>query len=195
MASTLDYYNKNAKAYALSTVECKMDEAISIFLNEIKAPEAVILDFGCGSGRDSKVFLDKGYAVDSVDGSLEMCQEAEKFLSHPVTHMFFSDLSEVDSYDGIWACASILHLPYNKLRNVILKMERALRKGGVVYASFRYGDMEGVRGERYFTDMNEEKLASLLKDTRLDIIKTWISNDVRLDRAGDKWFNILLRKA
>ena len=194
MASTLDYYNENAKAYFLSTVDCKMDKAISAFLKEINKESALLLDFGCGSGRDSKVFLDKGFDVVPIDGSAEMCQEAERFLSHPVKHMFFIDLDEKDVYDGIWACASILHLPYDKLKRVISKMERALKKDGVIYASFRYGEMEGLRGDRYFTDMNEEKLQDLISHTNLSVVKTWISNDIRLDRAGDKWLNILLKK-
>lgn len=193
MANTLEYYNNNAEQYALSTVDCRMDEAIDEFLRYVGA-SGILLDFGCGSGRDSKVFLSKGYDVVSADGSYEMCQEAERFLNHRVKHMLFSELSDENYFDGIWACASILHLPYEQLKSVLFKMYRALKQNGVVFASFRHGDMEGLRGERYFTDMNEEKLERLLFDSDFKLIKSWVSKDSRLDRLGDEWFSFLLIK-
>ncbi len=195
MANTLDYYNKNAGVYALSTVNCTMDGAIEEFLHVLGKKEGTILDFGCGSGRDSKVFWEKGYDVVSTDGSKEMCLEAEKLLSRPVQQMFFTELTDEDKYDGIWACASILHLPYDTLSAVLKKMAKALKPNGVIYASFRYGEMEGNRGERYFTDINEEKLKKLLENVNLECVKTWVTLDSRLDRAGDEWFNVILRKS
>lgn len=192
--ATLDFYNNNAKAYFDSTVKLSMSDAIDEFLASIDNDGKSILDFGCGSGRDSKVFLSKGYEAIAVDGSEEMCFEAERYLGIPVRHMLFSELVDENAYDGIWACASILHLPFDKLRIVFAKMERALRKNGVIYASFRYGDKEGLRGERYFTDMDEKKVSSLVEGTRLSVIKTWKSSDARLDRVGDVWLNVLLKK-
>ncbi len=194
MARTLDYYNRNAEVYALSTVGCMMDEAIGRFLRTLDNKDSVILDFGCGSGRDSKVFLEKGYNVVASDGSYAMCKEAERLLGRSVKHMLFEELSDIEEFDGIWACASLLHLPYKQLEEVMVKMERALKAKGVIYSSFRYGEMEGLRGDRYFTDMNEEKVANLIAKTNLSLVSSWISQDVRLDRFGDNWLNVLLRK-
>ena len=72
---------------------------------------AAILDFGCGSGRDAKAFLELGFSVEASDGSEELCRRASELTGIPVKRMLFSELSAADRYDGIWACASILHLP------------------------------------------------------------------------------------
>ena len=79
------------------------------FLNKLQQG-ANILDFGCGSGRDTRFFLEKGYSVDAIDGSAELCRLASKNTGINVRHMFFSELNEIEKYDGIWACASILHM-------------------------------------------------------------------------------------
>ena len=89
-----------------------------------------ILDFGCGSGRDTKYFLEQGYRVEAVDGSDELCKRASQYTGIQVKQMFFEELSAVDKYDGIWACSSILHLPIDQLAEVVQKMAAALRGGG-----------------------------------------------------------------
>lgn len=195
MANTLDYYNRNAKQYVLDTVGCGMDDAIGQFLAELGKTSGTILDFGCGSGRDSKVFLSKGFDTVSADGSEEICRQAEIFLSRPVVQMLFTELQDENKYDGIWACASLLHLPYKDLIPVLKSIERALKDDGVLYLSFRYGEMEGLRGERYFTDMTEDKLSSLLSETNLKLVRTWVSEDKRIERLGDIWLNALVRKS
>lgn len=194
MANTLEYYNRNARQYVQDTVGCGMEEAIERFLTELGKAHGTILDFGCGSGRDSKVFLSKGYDTVSADGSEEICRQAEIFISRPVVHMLFSELQDESKYDGIWACASLLHLPYKDLESVLKKIARALKTGGLLYVSFRYGEMEGLRGERYFTDMTEEKLSDVIVPSGLRIVDTWISEDKRIERLGDTWLNALLRK-
>ena len=88
-----------------------------------------ILDFGCGSGRDTKYFLEQGYRVEAVDGSDELCKRASQYTGIQVKQMFFEELSAVDKYDGIWACSSILHLPIDQLAEVVQKMAAALRGG------------------------------------------------------------------
>lgn len=194
MANTLEYYNRNAKQYVHDTVGCGMEETIEQFLAELGKEQGTILDFGCGSGRDSKVFLSKGYDTVSADGSEEICRHAEIFLSKPVVHMLFTELQDEDQYDGIWACASLLHLPYMDLVSVMKKIAKALKSDGVLYVSFRYGDMEGLRGERYFTDMTETKLDDVIAKSGLKVVKTWVSEDKRIERLGDTWLNAILRK-
>lgn len=190
---TIAYYEQHAEAFADSTADLNFSETQDLFLAEI-GKGASILDFGCGSGRDSKYFLDKGYRVTAVDGSAELCRIAEEKTGIPVRQMDFRDLDERDAYDGIWACSSILHLPAQELKDVLLRMEQALRAQGVIYTSFKYGDFSGMRNGRYFTDLTERSFTAFIAEiTRLVIRKLWITCDVRLGRQDEKWLNVLLR--
>ena len=153
------------------------------------------MDFGCGSGRDTLEFLKRGYQVDATDGSTEMCKLTTEYTGISVRQMLFQELNEIEKYDGIWACASILHLPKNELKNVLDKMKTALSKRGIIYTSFKYGTFEGERNGRYFTDFTEEsfeKFAKLIKG--FQIKKMWITEDVRVGREQEKWLNIIMQK-
>ena len=157
---------------------------------------ASILDFGCGSGRDTRYFLDKGYQVTATDGSAEICRLASIFTGSAVKEMLCGELDEIDTYDGIWACSSILHLPKNELLSVIRKMCNALKGTGVIYTSFKYGDFEGERNGRYFTDFVEETFQEFMKGIpELTIENYWITGDVRAGRGDEKWLNLILRKS
>ena len=192
---TLKYYNQNASDFAEGTLNADMSDPRSRF-SVCLPPKGVILDFGCGSGRDTKAFLEAGFRVDAVDGSEELCALASEYTGIQVRRMLFSELDACERYDGIWACASILHLPKDELASVIQKMETALKYGGVLYASFKYGDFEGVRNGRYFTCFTEESLGAFWKNTKsLRIFGLWITQDVRPGREEEKWINLLARKA
>ena len=191
---TLEFYNQNSGEFVSGTLVADMAVARNRF-TECLPPEALILDFGCGSGRDTKAFLDAGFRVDAIDGSAELCASASAYTGIPVKQMLFSELDACEKYDGIWACASILHLPVKELEDVIGKLERALVPDGVLYASFKYGTFEGMRNGRYFTDFTEEKLKSFWeKTTALSIFDMWVSHDVRSDRKERQWINILARR-
>ena len=193
MNETLDYYDKNAKFFANSTSDLEFSEMQDIFLTELKAG-ASILDFGCGSGRDTRYFLQKGYQVTALDGSEELCRIAEENSGIPVIQMDFNEFDEQDKYDGIWACSSILHLPGQELKNVLIHMEKALHSEGIIYTSFKYGAFSGMRNGRFFTDFTEESFAVFISEIeQLLIGKLWITNDVRPGRQNEKWLNIILR--
>ena len=134
MNITINYYNKNAADYACDTSDLEFSGIQDMFLEYLK-DGAAILDFGCGSGRDSKYFLQKGYQVTALDGSAKLCRIAEEKTGIPVIQMDFNDFDEQDKYDGIWACSSILHLPGQKLKSVLIHMEKALHDGGIIYTS------------------------------------------------------------
>ena len=151
MDNTLIYYNKNAEEFVQGTLLVDFKQTQDRFLNKLNARD-YILDFGCGSGRDTKYFLEKGYYVDATDGSSELCKIASDYTGVIVKQMLFEDLNEVEKYDGIWACSSILHLPKKALRDVFYKIATALKDNGILYTSFKYGDFEGERSGRYFTD-------------------------------------------
>lgn len=107
--STLDYYNKKASEFVSGTVEEQFNEMQDTFLAYVPTG-GKILDFSCGSGRDTKYFLSRGYVVEATDGSEELCNIASEYTGIPVKRMLFHELNSVEEYDGIWACASILHV-------------------------------------------------------------------------------------
>lgn len=191
---TLEYYNKNAKEFNDSTFKVDFIRVQEWFCKYLKAG-SLILDFGCGSGRDTKYFLERGYRVDAIDGSKELCEIASANTGIVVKNQVFHELNEVEKYDGIWACASILHLQYSELKEVLVKMSTALNEGGILYCSFKYGDFEGVRNGRYFTDMTAEKLGRLIDEIEaLEIREQMITTDVRPGRDDEKWLNMILGK-
>lgn len=194
MDPTIDYYNLNAENFIESTQNVDMHQAQDRFLRLLDE-NASILDFGCGSGRDTKYFLNKGYQVTATDGSAELCRLASAFSGIEVKEMLFGELDEIDTYDGIWACSSILHLPKIKLLPVICKMCMALKDSGVIYTSFKYSDFEGVRNGRYFTDFTEDSFKEFIAEIpELTIEDYWITDDVRPGRGDEKWLNLILRK-
>ena len=193
MNETLHYYDKNAGAFANGTADIEFSEMQDMFLAELKEG-ASILDFGCGSGRDTRYFLQKGYRVTALDGSAELCRIAEEKTGISIIQMDFNDFDEQDQYDGIWACSSILHLPKRELKNVLVHMEKALHNDGIIYTSFKYGDFSGMRNGRYFTDFTEDIFKMFVADMeQLVIEKLWITDDVRPGRQDEKWLNTILR--
>ena len=192
--NTLDYYNNYADEFYQSTVTVEFTEMQDRFLKKLKK-DAYILDFGCGSGRDTKYFLEQGYHVEAVDGSVELCRRASQYAGIQVKQMLFEELAVADKYDGIWACSSILHLPIDKLVKVMQKMTTALKKNGIIYTSFKYGIFSGERNGRFFTDMTEATFADLLQGVDgLVVEEQWVSSDVRPERSEEKWLNLILRK-
>lgn len=191
---TIDYYNKNAKTFAAGTVSVEFEGMQKKFLEKL-SKGASILDFGCGSGRDTKYFMSKGFQVEAIDGSKELCKIASEYTGISVKNMFFQELNEKNKYDGIWACSSILHLPVSELENVMRKMAEALKENGVIYTSFKYGTFTGDRNGRFFTDMTEDTFADLIKKIEdLMIEDLWVTSDVRPGRGEEKWLNLILRK-
>ena len=193
MKKTIDYYNINAESFVNQTVSVNFKDTQDRFLNFLNGNK--ILDFGCGSGRDTKYFLDKGYDVTAIDGSEELCKKASEYTGIDVKHMYFQELQEVETYDGIWACSSILHLNRIELKDVFIRMRDALTTDGIIYTSFKYGDFEGERNGRYFIDFTLDAFKTFLRDINgLTIIDNWITSDVRPGRGEEKWLNLILKK-
>lgn len=191
---TIYYYNNNATSFALSTISVDFKQTQDKFL-ALLPPNALILDFGCGSGRDTKYFMNHGYKVEATDGSEELCRLASTYAGVPVKHLLFQELDEQKKYDGIWACSSILHLSKDELENVVKRMLHALKDNGVIYTSFKYGTFEGERNGRYFTDFTEETFDRFLRGiSHVKIEEQWLTGDVRPGRESEQWLNLILRK-
>ena len=194
MDKTIEYYNQNADMFAQGTRLVDFMVVQERFRKMLPVGSR-ILDFGCGSGRDTKYFLEKGYRVEATDGSSELCKLASAFTGIEVKEMLSQDLDASGKYEGIWACSSILHLSKRELLPVIRKMCDALKDNGVIYTSFKYGDFEGERNGRYFTDFTEATFDKFIKVIQeLTIEEEWITSDVRPGRGEEKWLNLILRK-
>ncbi|MDA3734026.1 class I SAM-dependent methyltransferase [Niameybacter massiliensis] len=193
MSETLNYYNTNAKDFIAGTLNVDMSELRNKFLSYL--PQAAhILDAGCGSGRDSLAFKDAGYRVTAIDGSEAMCNQTAALIGQPVRQMIFQEIEDVGLYDGIWACATLLHVPEEDMVDVFRCLSRALKNEGILYASFKYGDFEGERNGRYFSDYTEERFAKLLAHfPELVLVEQGITVDKRPDRE-EKWLNVIVRK-
>lgn len=193
--NTLDYYNKNAQLYFNQTVEGNLQENYDKFLKEI--PEnSYILDFGCGSGRDSKYFIEKGYKVKAIDGSIEMCRLASKYINQDVECMKFNDLTEENTYDGIWACSSILHVEKEDLPNILNKMIKSLKNEGVIYTAFKKGNGYEIKDGKYYNFLTRDELEKIISnlDNNIKIINYFetLSSTKRPDEIV--WSNYIIKK-
>ncbi|MCD8286145.1 MAG: methyltransferase domain-containing protein, partial [Clostridia bacterium] len=130
--STIEYYDTHCDAFAADTVDADISETQRLFA-QMLPDGGDVLDFGCGAGRDVKAFLCMGFHVDAIDGSKEMCRIASEHTGIKVRQMYFQELEETERYDGIWACASILHVSSAELSDVLMRMARALKGHGIIY--------------------------------------------------------------
>ena len=189
--TTLSWYRDNAIQYAEETRNSLVLDALWEFLSRIKEG-GTILDYGSGSGRDSAYFINKGFSVDSLDGSAEMKAQAERLFGIKVKLSSFLSLEEKEKYDGIWAQASILHLEEHDLKTALTLIERALKRDGVFYSSFRKGEEDGYEKGRWYTNMTERRFLSFLP-AKLYVEKIWESQDVR-PGVNRTWLSIICRK-
>ena len=191
---TINFYEKNAEAYAALTVKADMSRAYEKFLAYLPHG-AKVLDAGCGSGRDSLFFMRQGYRVTMLDASAAMCRCAEKLTGQKALHKTFAEIHFEKQFDGIWANASLLHVPEQELEKVLKILHRALKDDGVLYASWKYGEAERRDGERFYCDMTEEKLKKLLRRTGCFVCKeVWVSEDVLPLHREQRWLNVVLGK-
>lgn len=189
----IEYYNKYASKIFEDTVDQDMGEIRQEFLDYLEEGDT-ILDLGCGSGRDSLAFYELGYDVTPLDASEEMCKLAEIHTGLEVLQMTYEEMEFEDVFDGIWGCGALVHVPEKELPGILDRIAEALHADGILYLSFKEGDFEGFRGERYFCDYTEDRLRRIFKEgERFEVIKTWITDDVRRD-SGTKWLNLLARK-
>lgn len=192
---TLEYYERNADTYFRTTLDTDVSALHERFLRHLPAG-AHILDAGSGSGRDTLAFLQRGYVVSAFDSSPALCELSTR-LTGVRTHVLrFQDLEDVEEYDGIWACASLLHVQEADLPDTIARLVRALKPGGALYMSFKHGRGERVAEDgRFFTDLTGKHLRRILKTipgVRLE--ELWISSGEGKFQGQDEWLNAILLK-
>ncbi len=191
---SISYYENHADEFVESTINADMTGLYYEF-EKYLTPGCKVLDLGCGSGRDSRYFSEKGYEVVAVDPSPAMCEKTKRIANVPVYQLKAEELDFENEFDAVWACASILHVPEVKQVEALEAVARSLKSKGIVYCSWKYGVGEHEDNDRYFTDMEEKTIYKLVAQIpKLKIINLWISTDVRSEKKSQNWINVLLMK-
>jgi SAM-dependent methyltransferase len=189
-----EYYDEYADTFYSETVNLDVSLLHKRFLKYLKR-NARILDAGCGSGRDSKLFLRDGFEVLAFDASCKLVELASNNIGQTVKHMKFQEITFKSEFDAVWACASLLHVPESEIDGVFEKLLQALKKHGILYTSFKYGNDEVLRGGRSFNNYNEEKYKELLsRHKSAELIEAWKTRDSRKERDDEYWFNAIVKK-
>ncbi|MHB8135852.1 MAG: class I SAM-dependent methyltransferase [Anaerolineaceae bacterium] len=189
----IEFYDNHADEYASQTFLMDMSEVIKEFLTYIPKG-GTILDAGCGSGRDSLYFLQQGYQVMAFDASIKMTRIARKNTGLAVLNLRFQDMNYDKMFDGVWACASLLHIEKIELNSIFQRIFQSLKQDGIFFSSFKYGTGKLLTKGRSFTMVNEIDLKNILKaNPGFELVKTW-NNTTTLGRQSTNWYNIILRK-
>ena len=178
MTSTQEYYEKNAKKFIEETLDKAMHLQYALFEKHIQKPSS-ILDAGCGSGRDSLYFKNKGHQITAFDDSQEMCAFASELLGQEVLHLGFEELDFEKNFDAVWASASLLHVSKDQMPDILQKLGSALKDQGTVYASFKYGKNEFIKDGRFFNAYTEESFKELIEHTPFTCTEMLILEDTR----------------
>lgn len=193
MDNNLQYYNINAIEFYNSTVNVDMQEAYERFQKYLPAGSA-ILDLGCGSGRDSLHFIKKDYNVTAIDGSYELCKLASKLIGQTVINKDFSQILYVNTFHGIWANASLMHMPAKELQNYMKYLHAALKPHGFIYMSFKHVSKDVEKDGRNFTAMSSKRFRGLNLNEIFEIKEIWISKDNRDNIENEEWINFIIQK-
>jgi len=191
--NNIEYYNINAESFVAGTQNVDMSLWRDKFESYI-IDGGRVLDAGCGSGRDSKAFIMHGFSVVAFDASTEMCKAASELIGQEVWQMKFGEIAFDAEFDGIWACASLLHVSYDELPDIMQKLHKALKAKGAIYMSFKYGEGRMTKGERTFSNFSENTLEKLLNETGFEVKECGITGDVREGRGDEKWVNVIAKK-
>jgi SAM-dependent methyltransferase len=194
-AGTSDFYRTHAQQYWNSTVHLDVHQLYEPFVRCLQKG-ARILDAGCGSGRDTKALLDRGYRITAIDASPELVALATAFSGHDCRILRFQDMQFQNEFDGIWACASLLHTPRSEMSDVFPRFIRALKPGGVMYLSLKEGAGERIAEDgRFFSYYTADSFREILASfPTVCEIAFWKAEEIRSQTHRQPWLNFLLKR-
>jgi len=192
--TSISFYNDNADGFISNTISVDMTSLYQKFLPLLPA-NAHILDAGCGSGRDSKYFINNSFSVTAMDASKALAESAALLIGQPVRECLFQDFHCDKQFDAIWACASLLHVSSTELPAVFSHLASQLKSQGIFYCSFKYGNNDVELGGRYFTNADELRLNTFIADSGLTVKENWLTGDLRPGRESEQWINVIMKKA
>lgn len=192
---TIEFYERNAENYFRTTVSIDMAAPRERFTN-LLSPGARVLDAGCGSGRDARVFHERGFQVTAFDASPRLAALAREHTGLPVKVSTFQQVAWREAFDGIWASASLLHVPRAELPSIMRRLREALAPGGVWHMSFKYGAGEREVEGRLFTDLDERAAEALVAEVGgLEVIWMGVEPSRKLQAPDERWLVLLCRQA
>ncbi|WP_163337230.1 NUDIX domain-containing protein [Desulfopila sp. IMCC35008] len=192
--STIRYYDNNAYDYILKTRDLNMSSQWRSFI-ALLPDRGYILDLGCGSGRDSRHFLDQGFRVTAVEPSPVLAAAAEDFLGQTVEIYGAQQVCAEKQYDGIWACASLIHLPHQHLSASLTRLAKALKQSGILYISYKLTATEDRdKSDLHINIISRDELISILTELSLISVIRWWKTTSNIPNSDDIWLNILCRR-
>jgi len=192
---SVQFYEDNAEDFFRRSVDADMARGYADF-TALVAPGGRILDAGCGSGRDSLAFARLGFQVTPIEASAKLAALAVAHTGLPVEVMTFDQVAWRETFDGVWACASLLHIPRADLPAAVRRLRDAIVPGGILWMSFKHGAQERQANGRHFTDLDEAGARPLIAEVGgLALISLTVTDDARDDRPGERWLSVLCRRA
>ena len=163
---------------------------------ELVAPSGRLLDAGCGAGRDTRFFIERGYVVISFDASIGMVRKCQEYPHAYCVHLSFSKIDFREEFDGVWACASLLHRPFEEAKSAVVKLATALKPKGIMFVSVRAGKGDSGENGRYFQYYDDKMVVALFAhDPRLEVLRAWHSTSLGPDGdQGNEWINVLVKR-
>jgi SAM-dependent methyltransferase len=193
---TLDAYAASAAVYAQRTAGVDMSRERDFFLQRLpqRAGAHKVIDAGCGSARDALEFRRLGLEVVAFDGCKEMADIASGTCGQEVQHLQFDQVEWVDSFDGVWACASLLHLDDVALQDALNRLARSLTPGGVLCAVMKQGEGTSTAADgRFFNYVTLERISKLLERAGLGQIESFEA-DSYMSIPDTTWLTVAARK-
>jgi len=191
---TRAFYDQNASDFVQRTIDLDMSDLQERFL-ALLPPHGKILDAGCGSGRDIRYFENRGYFASGFDSSSAMVNLAREFTGVDIQLQTFQEFQANQLYDGIWACASMLHVGRSEIDDVLSRLINGLKLNGVLYMSFKYGTEDRIRNGRLFSNYDETTICELIaRHPRVVLADLWSTEDVRPDHSSERWINAIIRR-
>ncbi|WP_293457458.1 class I SAM-dependent methyltransferase [Phenylobacterium sp.] len=194
MTDSIGWYEDNAEGFFERSVDAAILTEQRAFA-DLLPPGGRVLDAGCGSGRDARLFREWGFQVTATEAAPKLAALARAHAGVEVEVTTFDRMDWTEAFDGIWTCASLLHVPRAELPAVLTRLRRALKPGGAWFISFKYGVRDREVGGRHFTDMDEAGARRLLAEVGgLDLLSMWTSGDVRPGRGKERWLGLFCRR-